>query len=117
MFVRKFELLMPTDFPEYSWQQVGTDLFTFKGKEYLIVDYFSRYPEIARLNSTTFRGITLALKIFSWHGIPEQVRSDNGPQYSLAEFAEFSSSYGFKHITSVPISLRAMDVQREQYRW
>ena len=38
----KFEPLMPTDLPEYPWQQVGTDLFNFKGKEYLIVvDYFS----------------------------------------------------------------------------
>ena len=88
---------MPTDLPEYPCQQVGTDLFTFKGREYLIVvDYISQYPEIARILSTTSQGIILALKkVFSQHGIP--VRSDNGPQYSLVEFAEFASSYGFKH--------------------
>ena len=95
---------MPTDLPEYPCQQVGTDLFTFKGREYLIVvDYISQYPEIARIPSTTSQGIILALKkVFSQHGIPERVRSDNGPQYSSVEFAEFASSYRFKHITSSP---------------
>ena len=60
---------MPTDLPEYPCQQVGTDLFTFKGREYLIVvDYISQYPEIARIPSTTSQGIILALKkVFSQH--------------------------------------------------
>ena len=44
-----------------------------------------------------------ALKsVFSRHGIPEIVRSDNGPQYSSAEFMSFASSYGFQHLTSSP---------------
>ena len=30
------------------------------------------------------------------------VRSDNGPQYSSAEFMSFASSYGFQHITNSP---------------
>ena len=39
---------------EYPWQEVGTDLFTFKNSIYLVVvDYFLRYPEIACLTSTT----------------------------------------------------------------
>ena len=81
---------MVKDLQEYTWEQVGTELFTFKGKEYLIVvDYFSQYPEIARVPilSTTSQGIILALKkIFSRHTISEQVRSDNGPQYRSTEF-------------------------------
>ena len=45
-----------------------------------------------------------ALKsIFSRYGIPEEVRSDNGPQYSSIEFAKFASIYGFEHITSSPL--------------
>ena len=103
-FTPKHEPLTPTKLPEYPWQEVGTDLFAFKNTNYLVaIDYFSRYPEIARLTSTTSQGIILALKkIFSRHGIPERVRSDNGPQYSSLEFAEFAKSYGFHHITSSP---------------
>ncbi|UYV61774.1 hypothetical protein LAZ67_1006453 [Cordylochernes scorpioides] len=39
--------------------------------------------------------------IFARHGIPEEVRSDNGPQFGL-EFKRFEKEYGFHHITSSP---------------
>ena len=39
---------------------------------------------------------------FSRHGIPEIVRSDNGPQFSSADFARFSNSFEFQHLTSSP---------------
>ena len=38
--------------------------------------------------------------IFARHGIPENVISDNGRQYTSDEFKEFSKKYQFKHITS-----------------
>lgn len=83
---------------------MGTDLFEIKGKQYLlVVDYFSRYPEVIQLSLTTSATIITALKsIFSRQGIPEKVRSDNSPQYSSQEFARFASSYEFSHITSSP---------------
>ena len=41
------EPLIPSTLPDYPWQQVAADLFQLKGSEYLvIVDYFSRYPEV-----------------------------------------------------------------------
>ena len=67
------------------------------------LDYYSRYPEIAKLSSTTSSAVITVLKsVFARHGIPEVVRSDNGPQYSSKEFSQFASSYGFQHITSSP---------------
>ena len=67
----------------------------------VIVDYFSRYPEVIKLRSTTSNTLIDAVKaVFSRHGIPESVHSDNGPQFSSREFAKFAASYGFKHTTS-----------------
>ena len=40
--------------------------------------------------------------VFSRHGIPETVVTDNGPQYSSQEFAAFANQYGFTHTTSSP---------------
>lgn len=100
----KREPLITTPLPDYPWQLIGTDLFELDKCQYLlVVDYFSRYPEVIKLNSTTSSQVIAVLKtIFARHGIPETVRSDNGPQYSSQEFARFASSYGFSHVTSSP---------------
>ncbi len=67
------------------------------------MDYFSRYPEVRELKSTTSKVIIQHLKsLFSHHGIPEILRSDNGPQFSSLEFAKFASTYEFQHTTSSP---------------
>ncbi len=98
------EPLMTTPLPDYPWQVIGTDLFEFKGVTYLlVVDYFSRYPEIAKLTSTTSLAVINILKsIFARYGIPEIICSDNGPQYASQDFANFAESYGFQHLTSSP---------------
>ena len=98
------EPLLGTPLPEFPWKVVGTDLFELEKKHYLlIVDYFSRYPEVILMKSTTSTAVIDALKaVFSRHGIPEILRSDNGPQYASGEFAKFASTYGFKHTTSSP---------------
>ena len=98
------EPLIVSKLPDYPWQVVGTDLFELNGKNYLLtVDYFSRYPEVHELKSTTSASVINHLKsTFSRHGIPEVVRSDNGPQFSSLEFARFSNSFEFQHLTSSP---------------
>eukprot|EP00731_Ephydatia_muelleri_P032552 Em0024g96a len=95
---------LPAILPDYPWQSVAMDLFVLNGVNYVvIVDYFSRYPEVIKLSSTTSNTVIDAVKaVFSRHGIPESVRSDSGPQFSSHEFAKFAASYGFKHTTSSP---------------
>ena len=101
---QRSEPLLSTKLPDYPWQRVGTDLFMLNGNSYLLVaDYFSRYPEVVKLKSTTSSSIIENLKsIFSRHGIPETIVSDNGPQFSSQEFGDFSKTYNFCHVTSSP---------------
>ena len=68
-----------------------------------MIDYYSRYIEIASLRNTNSSGVIQKLKtIFARHGIPEYLMSDNGPQFSSQEFKRFSVEYGFEHATSSP---------------
>ena len=39
---------------------------------------------------------------FAWYGIPDDLISDNGPQYASSAFIYFGKSYGFVHNTSSP---------------
>ena len=68
-----------------------------------MADYYSHYPEVIKLTSTTSASIITAMKsVFSRHGIPHTVVGDNGPQYVSAEMKKFSSMYGFNHVTTSP---------------
>ena len=98
------EPLIATPFPQLPWQKVGVDLFTWKGAKYLLLmDYYSRYIEVAKLPSETSSDVIEQMKsMFARNGIPQEVRSDNGPQFSSALFLKFSTEYNFIHVTSSP---------------
>jgi len=74
------------------WHKVGVDLFELNGKDYLTaVDYFTNYPEVIQLNNTTSETVISCLKqIFTTHGIPRELITDNGPQFSSYLFKQFS---------------------------
>ena len=96
------EPMIAHEIPQYPWQIVATDLFVWNGDDYLlVVDYYSRYWEIAKLPNTKSVAIIGKIKVFfARHGIPETVMSDNGPHYSANEFTRFSKEWGFNHVTS-----------------
>ncbi|KAK7096429.1 hypothetical protein V1264_005727 [Littorina saxatilis] len=98
------EPLIPTQTPDFPWQKVGMDLFDFKGDQYLLViDYYSRFIELAHLkNEKAITTIAHIKSIFSRHGVPQSVMTDNGPQFKNEEFRKFASTYGFDHTTSSP---------------
>ena len=57
------EPLMRTALPAYPWQKVGSNMFTLNGANYVIVtDYFSRFPEVIKLTTTTSASIISTLK-------------------------------------------------------
>ncbi|XP_045459304.1 uncharacterized protein K02A2.6-like [Melitaea cinxia] len=100
----KKETLIPHAVPQLPWEKVGIDLFHLYGTDYLIViDYYSKYPEIAALKEIKSEDIIDKLKqIFSRHGIPRKIFSDGGPQFSSMSFKAFANQYNFEHIMSSP---------------
>ena len=102
--LQRAEPLMPSVLPELPFQKVGTDLFEWEKRTYLLLVDYSRYIEIALLSRPTAAEVITHLKsIFARHGIPELVMSDNGPQYSCDAFSEFVREYQFRHLTSSPL--------------
>ncbi|XP_064462310.1 uncharacterized protein K02A2.6-like [Ornithodoros turicata] len=79
---------MQTPLPERPWTVVGMELFYANRQNYLVfVDYFSKFFETSHLKTTTAADIIAELRpMFARFGIPEVVRSDNGPQFTSAEF-------------------------------
>ena len=75
--------------PKGPWETVGSNTFF---KYIQVVDYYSKYIEIAILDKgENMRRIIEKLKsIFSRHGIPNTFISDNGPQYACEEFRKFA---------------------------
>ena len=91
--------------PAEPWKKIHIDFASpFYGRTFLvIVDSYYKWPEIIQMRSTTTAATVLQLcKLFSAYGLPEQLVSDNGPQFSSTEFAQFLTKNGVKHIKSAP---------------
>ena len=101
---RPSEPLMSHPIPDRPWSKVAADLFTAHGKEYLImVDYYSKFPEIVKLCDTSANTVIKEIKsIFARYGIPDELVSDNGPQFACNEFRKFKANWNFTHVTTSP---------------
>ncbi|UYV71015.1 K02A2.6-like [Cordylochernes scorpioides] len=65
----------------------------FMNNMFLIVDSYSKCPEVIAMNSTTIKNTIKVLReIFSRYGIQEQVVIDNGPQFVSNEIKFFIKS-------------------------
>ena len=97
--------LHPWIWPSEPWKRIHIDFAgLFCGRTFLvIVDNYSKWPEIIQMKLTTTAATVLQLcKLFSAYGLPEQLVSDNRPQFSSTEFLEFLFKNGVKHIKSAP---------------
>lgn len=93
------EPMICKEIPSGPWEIVSADIFFLNGNPYiLIVDAFSKYVEIKRLNNlTTGCTINEMKEIFARHGVPEAVYTDSGSQFTSREFKIFSQEWNFIH--------------------
>ena len=98
------EPLMPHTIPEYPWQIVGTDLFSWDQKTFIVVaDYYSHFFEVKELPNMRSTTIIKRMKgIFSRLGIPERVISDNQTCFTSEEYVQFAKEWDFERVTSSP---------------
>ena len=96
--------MIELEIPNHSWSKFGSDVLEFSGRSFLIVmDYYSKYPEVHHPFSKTVTGSVNVLKpTFARHGIPDSFVSDNMP-FASAVLLEFARDWGFSLITSSPL--------------
>jgi hypothetical protein len=112
--------LIQTEVPSGPWKLLGTDIFDIQGKQYVILsDYFSKYPLIREIPAPlTSKAVTLFFEeVFGLFGVPEEIRSDNGPQYAGENFRRFCKEWGIDHTTSSPHYPQSNGFIERQIRW
>ena len=81
------------------------DLLEFpkKGHVLVVVDCYSKWPEIAFLSKTDARTVIKCLQsMFYTHVLPETLRSDNGPPFASREFERFLEYLVIDHKKGIP---------------
>lgn len=98
-------VLHPWKTPDKVWQRLHIDfLGPFKGSTwFIVVDARSKWVCVVRMNRTTTKDVITELsKIFTTFGLPEQIVSDNGRQFTSYEYNEFCEGLGITTLYSPP---------------
>ena len=100
----------PWECPKTPWTRVHIDhACPFLGHYFLIpVDAHSRWLEVHIVPSTSSEAtIKVLCHIFSTHGLPHQLVSDNGPSFTSNKFQKFMSLNGIRHSLTAPYHPRS----------
>ncbi|XP_017304264.1 uncharacterized protein K02A2.6-like [Diaphorina citri] len=93
--------LCPTPLPDQPWSNLAIDFAgPFDHNEYalVLIDEYTRYPFVEIIpNIRTPTVVKILKKIFSMFGIPNVLKSDNGPPFNGEEFTEYLTMIGCKH--------------------
>jgi transposase InsO family protein len=69
----------------------------------VLVCAHSKWPEVIQMKTiTSTKTIEALCMIFCRTGIPKQIVSDNGPQFTSGEFENFTKQNGIKNYKSAP---------------
>ena len=105
----KREPLLMSPLPKAPWSEVSMDFAELPNSEYLLIitDDYSRYPVVETVKSTSASAVIPKVdKVFSEFGIPDVVKTDNGPPFNSSAFKSFAQTLGFQHHKVTPLWLR-----------
>ena len=111
--------LQPWQWPTCPWAHIHIDFASpIEGKMLLVViDAHSKWIEAQPMSTTTATATIEQLRcIFARYGISETMVSDNGPQFTSGEFAQFCLKNGIHHVLVTPTTHHQMGSQRGQCR-
>ena len=97
--------LHPWEWPSKPWTRIHIDhAGPFMGKMFLIIiDSYSKWLEVAPVSSAdTLQTVAVLRQVFSTHGIPEMIVSDNGAAFTSSDFETFTKRNGIRHLTTTP---------------
>ncbi|KAL7294746.1 hypothetical protein TKK_0011876 [Trichogramma kaykai] len=98
--------LNPWPTPNKHWSRIHSDfLGPIEARMFLIViDAYSKWPEVFDMGSNTQSDKTIAKFeiLFARHGLPHQLVTDNGPQYTSEKFKLFVQSNNIKQTYTSP---------------
>ena len=98
--------LTPWPWAERSWQRIHCDfLGPFHGDMYLvIVDSYSKWPEVVNFcqNTKSNKLVDTFQTLFARHGLPDQIVTDDGSQFSSKEFGDLLKHNGVTYPFSPP---------------
>ncbi len=101
----KREPLAMSPLPKAPWSEVSMDFAELPNSEYLLIitDDYSRYPVVETVKSTSANTVIPKVdKVFSKFGIPDVVKTDNGPPFNSSAFKSFAQTLGFQHRKITP---------------
>jgi hypothetical protein len=91
----KREPLKMSPLPKAPWSEVSMDFAELPNSECLLIitDDYSRYPVVETVKSTSANKVIPRIdKVFSEFGIPDVVKTDNGPPFNSREFQSFAQT-------------------------
>ena len=98
-------LLHLWSWPDAPWKRIHVDFAgPFQGSMFMvIVDAHSKWLEVVPMSTImTEKTLDVVRSMFARYGLPEQLVSDNGPQFISSEFERFMKENGIKHIRTSP---------------
>ncbi|GAB1602673.1 hypothetical protein Ahia01_000547000, partial [Argonauta hians] len=104
------EPLQMSDLPTKPWSELSADFGHLPDGKHLFVitDEYSRYVVVDILESTSSRTVIPKLdKVFAEFGIPDSLKTDNGPPFNGHELRQYLDNMGVKHRKITPLWPRA----------
>jgi RNase H-like domain found in reverse transcriptase/Integrase zinc binding domain/Integrase core domain len=92
------------EYPKEPGERIHADFLELNKKMFIvIIDEFSKWPEVIQMTSTTsLNTINVMREYFARYGICKTFVTDNGPQWISREFKIFIKNNCIKHILTPP---------------